>query len=177
MMLPSTAERNDGLCGLCHRKKQWAAEDAAREAARQATPPPPVPAPLPAYPSVPYDQWADAPNARWIDAGHTFGVHLMQHVRDEALETLPPDAAETTRQAVAQAINASLNSMMALFDGVPRCEVGEHHHMEYALIARVKDEAGATVEEIELAPDGDGLMMGLAGWWQNEFWTDNERGE
>jgi len=174
MILPSTATKNNGWCALCRRKETWAEDDAQREAARAKTPSSPFPQMLKEYPSAPYEKWSEASHARWIDAGHTFGTHLMKYVRDKALQTLPEDTPETTKQAVAEATRVSLGAMMALLDGVYRCDVGSHHTIEYALMARVKDNSGSHIEEIELSPDGDGLGMGFTGWWQNEFWRNKQ---
>ncbi|HJN07129.1 MAG: hypothetical protein QGH33_03020 [Pirellulaceae bacterium] len=59
--------------------------------------------------------------------------------------------------------------MLALLDGLLDTRVGPEHEVEYVLQARIVDSDHAPVKTIELAPDGDGLQMGLTGWWRNEF--------
>ena len=122
------------------------------------------------YPMKSYSEWRSDKHHHWIDAGHTFGVHLMQQARDEALENIPENASAETRAVATMAVHDALGGVMQMLDGFYRNEIGNQHKVEYALLARIINQEGTKVEEIELAPDGDGLCMGFAGWWEDEFW-------
>ena len=170
MILPTTAKRCGGICARCKREEEWAKEDKLRRKDRDASPPPPIPTPMKKYPAIPYKKWATDPNFRWVDVGHTFGTHLMKYVRDEALNTIPENATDETRQCASEAIRHSIYAMMALFDGIHKLEIGSNNTIEYVLQAVIRDEKYNKKEMIELAPNGDGLCMGFAGWWENDFW-------
>jgi len=59
---------------------------------------------------------------------------------------------------------------MMLFDGVIDSRIDEDHGVEFALIARIFNEKSREyLEEIELAPDGDGLCMGIHMWEDEEY--------
>ena len=47
---------------------------------------------------------------------------------------------------------------------------GSNNTIEYVLQAIIRDEKYNKIETIELAPNGDGLCIGFAGWWENDFW-------
>ncbi|MEO5626977.1 MAG: hypothetical protein ABIQ70_13295 [Dokdonella sp.] len=74
-----------------------------------------------------------------------------------------------------QAVLDALYGVMMLLDGVTSAKSGKFHQMEYSLIAQVRNiEDGHSVERIELAPDGDGLCMGFAGWRTEDFGHSSE---
>jgi hypothetical protein len=52
------------------------------------------------YPEKPYQTWRSDPDGHWIDAGHTFGVHLMKYARDQALSTIPANASDVFGERV-----------------------------------------------------------------------------
>jgi putative AlgH/UPF0301 family transcriptional regulator len=122
------------------------------------------------YPEKPYQAWRSDPHHHWIDAGHTFGVHLMKRARDQALATIPPTVSEETRAAAVEAVHVAIGGMLQLLDGIFRNQIDERHRIEYALTARIIEDNTKVVETVELAPDGDGLCMGFAGWWEEQFW-------
>ena len=122
------------------------------------------------YPMKSYSEWRSDEHQHWIDAGHTFGVHLMKQARDQALGTIPENASAETRAVATEAVRVALGGVMQMLDGFYINEIGEQHRVEYALLARITNRERTLVEEIELAPDGDGLCMGFAGWWEDKFW-------
>ena len=124
----------------------------------------PVPKPKP------YVSWSSDPHNRWIDAGNTFGIHLMQQARDQALARIPVGTPDEVRKLIVDAIYVAIGGVMEILDGFPRCDVDEKHRISYELRAHVRSTAtGETLETFELAPDGDGLCMGLAGWWNDDY--------
>jgi hypothetical protein len=60
--------------------------------------------------------------------------------------------------------------MLEMLDGFYRHEIDDRHRVDYALMAHIVEDNTRVLETVELAPDGDGLCMGFAGWWKNEFW-------
>ena len=118
----------------------------------------------------PYASWRSDPHERWVDAGNTFGIQLMRQARDQTLARIPEGTPDGVRKLIVDAVHVAIGGMMEIFDGYPPCDVDETHRMAYELRAHVRSTAtGETVETFELAPDGDGLCMGLAGWWTNDF--------
>lgn len=119
----------------------------------------------------PYEHWAVDEHARWIDAGNTFGWHLLKASRDYAFKRIAKDASPEARATAERAALDAIYGMMMLMDGVSSAESGTAR-IEYALTARVHAQGqDGSVEEIELAPDGDGLCMGFHGWVEGAFGT------
>src|SRR5579871_3642688 len=83
------------------------------------------------YPIRPYPAWAQEEHQHWIDAGHTFGAHLMEKVRDRALKQIPAGAPDEVRQAAEQGIDNTLWNLMALLDGTVGCPVGDTRSEEH----------------------------------------------
>jgi hypothetical protein len=124
-----------------------------------------MPAPIP----EPYASWPTDEHGRWIQAGNTFGIHLMRQARDQSLARVPEGTSEDVRKLIADAVYVAIGGMMEILDGYPRCDIDDKHRMVYEC-AHVRSTAtGETLDTFELAPDGDGLCMGLAGWWKDDF--------
>ena len=115
-----------------------------------------------------YDNWPQDPDARWIEAGNTFGHHLITAARDYARARVGETVTESQRAVAHRAIDDAIYGVMMLLDGVSRTEIDSAHRVEYALIARMR-EGSRVVEEIELAPGGDGLCLGFHGWRNGDF--------
>ena len=116
-----------------------------------------------------YETWSQEPHARWIDAGNNFGWHLMRAARDYAFKRIPKDASPEVRATAERAALDAIYGVMMLLDGVASSTSG-NAQIEYALVARIRTGANANaVENIELAPDGDGLCMGFQGWIAGGF--------
>jgi len=117
-----------------------------------------------------YPEWDHEINARWIDAANVFGRHLMSAAKDFSFERMSPSLSDSERNAAEKAALDAIHGVMMLLDGIAATRAGPGHVIDYALIARVRDRQSDTcVESIELAPSGDGLCMGLAGWSQGDF--------
>lgn len=65
----------------------------------------------------------------------------------------------------------TIYGFMMLFDGVMEtATLDTDHSVEFALMGRVYNiQTGQRLEEIELAPEGDGLCMGFHMWADGEF--------
>lgn len=118
-----------------------------------------------------YENWSSEPHARWIDAGNTFGWHLMCAARDYALKRISSHASPDARAAAEQSALDAIYGVMMLLDGVAPANSG-NARVEYALLARVRTAGSSSPSEVlELAPNGDGLCMGFHGWRDGEFGT------
>ena len=122
------------------------------------------------YPFRPFETWPVKDHARWIHAGHTFGMHLMQCARDQAMSEVPDDSPPQVREIADRVAFTAIYGVMQMLDGFYRNAIDGEHQVEYILNSRVLRD-GDVVEEFEIAPDGDGLCMAIHGWWKNEFWV------
>ncbi len=120
--------------------------------------------------SVPaFEDWPDDARQRELNAQHTFGDHLIRNVVAEARAGIPPDAPTETRLVCESAIERTVALFLALLEGVPDTCAGAATRVEYQLTAVFRDRDGAVAERHELAPGGDGLLMGFAGWTKGDF--------
>ena len=121
------------------------------------------------YSISPYGSWPTESHSRWIRAGNAFGAHFTESVRDHAVELAQKDG--IPEEHAIKVVDTTLYALMAFLDGVYGYrDIDDHHWMNYVLQANVMEKSSSqVVETFELAPDGDGLGMGLAGWLQGDF--------
>ena len=99
---------------------------------------------------------------------------MMAASHDYAVERIPDDASPRERELAVAAARDAIYGMMMLFDGVAESDVDDRHSASYRLIAEVVSaDSDQVVEELELAPDGDGLCMGYHGWIDGDFSLDS----
>lgn len=116
-----------------------------------------------------YAHWPREPQARWMQAGNTFGRHLMSAARDYALARIPASASPAEHEVATKAALDAIYGMMMLLDGVAESKIDETHTIRYALVARVfASGQREAIEQFELAPEGDGLCLGFHGWTAGE---------
>lgn len=102
--------------------------------------------------------------------GHFFGKTLMDEVKGYAKEKINPNCSVEEKLVAEKAISDTLYGFMMLLDGVIDSSIDQDHGVEFALIARVYNQnTREYLEEVELAPDGDGLCMGIHIWEDGEF--------
>ncbi len=121
------------------------------------------------YPFVKYSKWPTDEEDKWVYAGHTFGMHLMKNVRDEAMSKIPEDASPEEIKIAKESIFNTLYAMMQMFDGFFTNGIDKNHEANYMLISRIIENEEKVVEHFEIAPDGDGLCMAIHGWWEDDF--------
>lgn len=63
----------------------------------------------------------------------------------------------------------ALYAMMQLLDGYWDNDVDGTQQIAYQLRGSVTDGNGKVCHEFELAPDGDGLCLGIHGWEEGDF--------
>ena len=121
----------------------------------------------------PYEQWRTAPIERAEDAAYTFGYHLTQHCRSEALKASGsaglPTTAEEFQARVAAAVDKALHNAMDLLEGFWRTQAGADHTVEYALSVCVRDANRTPVERIDISPCLLDLPIGYWKWKEGEF--------
>jgi hypothetical protein len=115
------------------------------------------------YP-VEYPDWHESAPEREEDAAYTFGYHVIQHCRDEALAALPQDVPAELRAAAEAAVDTALHNLMDLLEGFWRLESGSSHSVEYALQVRIRDARDTVVETIEVSPAKLDLPIGYWKW-------------
>ena len=115
--------------------------------------------------ALPYSEWPREPHRRWVAAGNAFGAHLVAAAIDYAVGRIPAGADSAARELAAKAARDAVYGAMMLLDGVASSDLGRDGRVQYVLLSRVlARSSGAVVEEVELAPGGDGLCMGFHGW-------------
>jgi hypothetical protein len=121
----------------------------------------------------PYEQWRTAPFDRAEDAAYTFGNHLMQHCRTEALKSIEsapaPASATEFRTQVAVAVDTALHNVMDLLEGFWPTQAGPNHQVAYALSVCVNDMNGTPVERIDISPSLLDLPIGYWKFKNGEF--------
>ena len=121
----------------------------------------------------PYSEWRTIPADRQEDAASTFGFHLMQHCRQEALKSLAsatvPASAEEFRTQVTAAVDTALHNVMDLLEGFWPTQAGPDHRVDYALAVCVRDASGVQVERIDISPCLIDLPIGYWQFTQGEF--------
>jgi hypothetical protein len=120
----------------------------------------------------PFEEWRTGKFDRAEDAAYTFGYHLMQHCRAEALKNVEtaevPKSAEEYREQIAAAVDRALHNVMDLLEGFWVTQAGSSHQVAYTLSVRVSDMRRKPIERIDISP---GLLDLSIGYWK---WKDGE---
>jgi hypothetical protein len=102
------------------------------------------------------EEWRESSFDREEDAAYTFGSHLTQHCRSEALKGLEsagiPKTEEAFRAEVTKAVDTALHSVMDLLEGFWPTQAGPNHRVAYALSVCVSAMDRKTVERIDISP-------------------------
>jgi hypothetical protein len=115
-----------------------------------------------------YPDWRRDKYDRAEDAAYTFGYHLIEHCRKEAIDDLPADLTEEQHTKCISSIDTALHNVLDLFEGFYRLDSGPDHRVEYALQVVITDNEHKEVERQEIT----GLDMPIGYWkWalDNEF--------
>ena len=120
----------------------------------------------------PFNEWRTDKFARTEDAANTFGYHLMQHCRAEALKTVEtadvPGTREEFREQVAAAVDTALHNVMDLVEGYWPTQAGPNHRVAYTLSVCISDMSSAPVETIDIS-SGIDLPIGYWKWKDGDF--------
>jgi hypothetical protein len=119
----------------------------------------------------PFSEWRTDSHRRAEDAAYTFGSHLMQYCRAEAIKVLGSSTeAAVTRTQAEKAIDTALHNVMDLLEGFfGPLQAGTGHRVEYALSVLVKDDRGNAIERVDVSPCMLDLPIGYWKWKDGEF--------
>jgi hypothetical protein len=121
----------------------------------------------------PFEQWRTDKFNRAEDAAYTFGYHLIQHCRAEALKGVEaadvPKSAEEFREQVTTAVDTALHNVMDLLEGFWPTQAGPNHRVAYTLSVCVSDMSRTPVERINISPCLLDLPIGYWKWKDGEF--------
>ena len=117
-----------------------------------------------------YYEWRTDQNGRWRDAFHTFGHLLLSHAKNEALSKLPETASVESKEIADKAVTDALYNLMMILEGVVGAPIGDAQSIEFALIAKIRNSTDETIEQFELAPNGEEpACMGFHSWTSGSF--------
>jgi len=120
----------------------------------------------------PFKEWRTDKFDRAEDAAYTFGYHLMQHCRAEALKKVEaagvPKTPEEFREQVAAAVDTALHNVMDLVEGYWATQAGPDHRVAYTLSVCVSDMSRQPVETVDIS-SGIDLPIGYWKWKDGEF--------
>jgi hypothetical protein len=128
-----------------------------------------------AIPPAPYTEWRERSFDREEDAAYAFGHDLIVHCRDEAMASIPDDAAEATRGAVEKAVDVAPNNVMDLLEGFWPLPSGESHFLEYVLQVRVRSRDERVTEALEIAPCKLDLPIGYWKWARDREFRNTDQ--
>lgn len=111
-----------------------------------------------------YEDWRTDPFKRAEDAAYTFGYHLIQHCRDEAMGTLPAGASSDTRKAVEEAVDTALHNVCDMLEGYWKLEAGPNHAVQLVLGIQVQGPDGKELETQNISPCKLDLPIGYWKW-------------
>ena len=120
----------------------------------------------------PFKQWRSDKFERAEDAAYTFGYHLIQHCRAEALKQIKstdvPESPEAFRERVTAAVDTALHNVLDLIEGFWVTKAGPDHRVTYSLSVCVSDMNRLPVETIDISFGLD-LPIGYWKWKDGEF--------
>jgi hypothetical protein len=121
----------------------------------------------------PYDGWRSSPVDRAEDAAYVFGCHFMEHCRAKALLEIQrkelPQEPEQLRECIEAAVDTALHNVVDLLEGFFDTRAGREHRVSYSLPVCVSDQAGNSVEQIQISPCLLDLPIGYWKWKDGEF--------
>ena len=122
----------------------------------------------------PYPEWRPDPGDRAEDAAYVFGYYLIQHCRDEALATLPPNASPEARSAAENAVDVALHNVCDLLEGFWPLDAGPGRPIQLALHVNVMDKSERhPIESIPISPAGLDLPIGYWKWAQDRMFRSS----
>ena len=121
----------------------------------------------------PFEEWRTDKFRRAEDAAYTFGYHVMQHCRLEALKEIEasdvPKSPEEFRERVTTVLDTALHNVMDLLEGFWDTQAGPNHRVAYTLSVCVSDMSHTPVERVDISPCLLDLPIGYWKWKDGEF--------
>jgi hypothetical protein len=121
----------------------------------------------------PFEDWRTDKFGRAEDAAYTFGYHVMQHCREEALKQVAavdvPRSTEEFREQVAAAVDTALHNVMDVLEGFFVTQAGPNHRVAYTLTVDISDMDRLPVDHVDVSPSLVDLPIGYWKWKDGEF--------
>jgi hypothetical protein len=105
--------------------------------------------------------------ARELWLQHAAGFILFQDMRKYAIDRIPGDIDEKTKDLVIKGIDDAVYGLMMIMDGVTGGLQNGHYAVYIESIIKLEKD-GETIKEINTF-NGDGMCMGFHGWRENDF--------
>jgi hypothetical protein len=106
----------------------------------------------------------------WLQ--HAAGKIIFEDARQCAIDEIPEDVDEDTRDKIIDGINNTIYGIMQIFDKVSGSFSNSEFIVEFdniiKLISRKDDQV---IDQVDLS-DGDGMCMGYHGWLEDDFGED-----
>lgn len=101
----------------------------------------------------------------WLQ--HAAGFILFQDMRKFAIDRIPSNMVDTTKELIVKGIDDSIYGLMMIMDGVSGRLQNDQYAVSIESIIKLKRN-GETIQEINTF-DGDGMCMGFHRWKENDF--------
>ena len=101
----------------------------------------------------------------WLQ--HAAGFILFQDMRKYAIDQIPGNTDEKTKELIVKGIDDAVYGLMMIMDGVTGRLQNDRHAVFIESIIKLQRD-GEVIQEINTF-DGDGMCMGFHGWKENDF--------
>ena len=105
--------------------------------------------------------------ARELWLQHAAGFILFQDMRNYAIDKIPEEVDELTKEKVIAGIDDTIYGLMMMMDGVTGSLSNEQYSVTIKQVIQL-NQNGETVQEINTL-DGDGMCMGFHGWLEGDY--------
>ena len=101
----------------------------------------------------------------WLQ--HAAGFILFQDIRQYAIDRIPSDMDDNTKELIVKGIDDALYGLMMIMDGATGHLQNDQYAVSIENIIKLTSN-GETIQEINTF-DGDGMCMAFHGWKENDF--------
>lgn len=105
--------------------------------------------------------------ARELWLQHAAGFILFQDMRQYAVDHIPGNTDEVTKELIIKGIDDAVYGLMTIMDGVTGGLQNDQYAVSLETTIKLKRN-GETIQEINTF-DGDGMCMGFHMWKENDF--------
>lgn len=105
--------------------------------------------------------------ARELWLQHAAGFILFQNMRNYAIDKIPEEVDEQTKEKIITGIDDSIYGLVMMMDGVTGSLSNEQYSVTIKHVIQL-NQNGETVQEINTL-DGDGMCMGFHGWLEGDY--------
>lgn len=105
--------------------------------------------------------------ARELWLQHAAGFILFQNMRNYAIDKIPEEVDEQTKEKIITGIDDSIYGLMMMMDGVTGSLSNQQYTVTIKHVIQL-NQNGETVQKINTL-DGDGMCMGFHGWLEDDY--------